>query len=595
MAPARPRPSGRGVVFWQPMLDRILSGQQEVLLAEERQCLRGLQTALVRCQASREDEQALERSIAQLDELFLLVIVGEFNSGKSTFINALIGERILEEGVTPTTARIHRLRHAAEASSKPGADGMLEVEHPAEMLRHLQIVDTPGTNALDREHEAITRDFVPRSDLVLFVTSADRPFTESERAFIESIREWGKKLVLVVNKVDFLSGDEEREKVEEFIRDNAGQLLGFTPRIFSVSSRQALEAKLAGDTGAALERSRFAPLEAYLVETLDEREQVRLKLLNPLGVATKLGKRYLDLSKGRLDLLDGDFETLDRIDSQLGVYGEDMRAQFRFRLTDVDNELHAFEKRGLEFFDDNLRLARAFDLLNKDRLKADFERKAIGETPAKVEAKVDEIIDWMVEAELAQWQAVDESLAARKESHAQGVVGELGKFEYNRRELLDTVGHSARAAIRGYDQSAEAQRMAESVRSAVAGTAALEVGAIGLGTLITVLATTQVADVTGLLAAGTLAALGLFILPAKRKRAKAELQRKILELREQLMTGLTEQFEREVDRSAQRIHEAVAPYSSWIRAERLRLTEIHGQLETAQENLAHVKELVESI
>jgi len=581
------------------MLDRILSGQQEVLLAEERQCLRGLQTALVRCQASREDEQALERSIAQLDDLFLLVVVGEFNSGKSTFINALIGERILEEGVTPTTARIHRLRFGEEPSSAPGPDGILEVANPVEMLRHLQIVDTPGTNALDREHEAITRDFVPRSDLVLFVTSADRPFTESERSFIESIRDWGKKLVLVVNKVDFLAGDDERAKVEEFIRDNASQLLGFTPRIFSVSSRLALEAKLSGGaTGpdsAELERSRFAPLEAYLVETLDEGERVRLKLLNPLGVATKLGKRYLDLSASRLDLLAGDFETLDRIDSQLQVYGEDMRAQFRFRLTDVDNELHAFEKRGLEFFDDNLRLARAFDLLNKDRVKADFERKAIADTPAKVEAKVDEIIDWMVDAELAQWQAVDDSLSARKESHAEGVVGELGKFEYNRRELLETVGHSARAAIRGYDQSAEAQRMAESVRSAVAGTAALEVGAIGLGTLITVLATTQVADVTGLLAAGTLAALGLFILPTKRKRAKAELQRKILALREQLMTGLTDQFEREVDRSAQRIHEAVTPYTRWVRAERDRLTEIHQSLEGAQENLAHVKELVESM
>lgn len=578
------------------MLDRILSGQQEVLLAEERQCLRGLQAALVRCQASREDEQALERSIAQLDELFLLVVVGEFNSGKSTFINALIGERILEEGVTPTTARIHRLRHAEEAGVSPAPGGILEVEHPAEMLRHLQIVDTPGTNALDREHEAITRDFVPRSDLVLFVTSADRPFTESERAFIESIREWGKKLVVVVNKVDFLSGDEEREQVEAFIRDNAAQLLGFTPQIFSVSSRQALEAKLAsGESSPKLGPSRFGPLEAYLVETLDQAERVRLKLLNPLGVASKLGKRYLAVSAARLKLLEGDFETLDRIDSQLAVYGEDMRAQFRFRLTDVDNELHAFEKRGLEFFDDNLRLARAFDLLNKDRVKADFERKAIADTPARVEAKVDEIIDWMVDAELAQWQAVEESLAARRESHAEGVVGELGKFEYNRRELLETVGRSARSAIRGYDQSAEAQRMAESVRSAVAGTAALEVGAIGLGTLITVLATTQFADVTGLVAAGTLAALGLFILPAKRRRAKAELQRKILALREQLMAGLTDQFEREVDRSAQRIQEAVSPYTRWVRAERERLAEIHGALESAQENLAHVQELVEAI
>ena len=73
---------------------------------------------------------------------------------------------------------------------------------PVELLRDLHIVDTPGTNAIDREHERLTIDFVPRADLVLFVTSADRPFTETERVFLETIRDWGKKIVIVVNKVD---------------------------------------------------------------------------------------------------------------------------------------------------------------------------------------------------------------------------------------------------------------------------------------------------------------------------------------------------------------------------------------------------------
>lgn len=576
------------------MADRILSGQQEVVLAEERQSLRDLLSALSRYQAERADLAALERSIAQLDELFLLVIVGEFNSGKSTFINALLGERLLEEGVTPTTSRIHRLRYAEAGRSEPGRDGILEVGAPNELLRHLQIVDTPGTNALDREHEAITREFVPRSDLVLFVTSADRPFTESERAFIESIREWGKKLVVVVNKVDFLASTEEREQVEEFIRTNAKQLLGFVPEIFSVSSRSALAAKIEGDE-RAVAASHFPALESYLVETLDERERIRLKLLNPLGVATKLADKHVALSDGRIQLLEGDFETLDRIDAQLALYHQDLRGQFRFRLTDVDNLLHELESRGLEFFDDNLRLARAFDLLNKARVKADFERKVIADTPKQIEARVDEIIDWMVESELSQWQSVSDSLTARKNAHAEGGAGEVGKFEYNRQQLLDTVGRSARTAVQGYDQSAEADRMAESVRTAVAGTAAVEVGAIGLGTLITALATTQLADFTGLLAAGTLAALGFFILPARRKRAKSELQKQILELREQLMTGITAQFERETERSVQRIQEAVTPYTRFVRGERTRLNEMNQELTEIRGNLARLKELVEGI
>ncbi len=574
-----------------PMVERILSGQQEVVLAEERQCLRDLLAALSRHQAGREDLGALERSIAQLDELFLLVIVGEFNSGKSTFINALLGERLLEEGVTPTTSRIHRLRFGDEITSEPGHDGVLEVTAPNELLRNLQIVDTPGTNALDREHESITREFVPRSDLVLFVTSADRPFTESERGFIESVREWGKKLVVIVNKVDFLAGESEREQIEAFIRDNAQQLLGFSPEIFSVSAKGALAAK--SKRAAPPPKSGFAALESYLVETLDEGERVRLKLLNPLGVGEKLARKYAELASTRIELLEDDFKALDRIDSQLSIYREDLRSQFKFRLTDVDNILHEFERRGLEFFDDNLRLARAFDLINKQRMKADFERKVIAEAPQEIETRVDQIIDWMVESELSQWQSVNDSLAERREVHAQ--AGEIGKFDYNRRELLETVGRAARKAVADYDHGAEASRMADSVRTAVAGTAAVEVGAIGLGTVVTAMATTQLADFTGLLAAGTLAALGFFILPARRRRAKTELAQKILELREQLMTGLTDQFERETDRSVQRIQEAVTPYTRFVRAERQRLTEMDGELREILGNLARLQELVEGI
>ena len=93
------------------MLTKILSAPEDELLREERAVLGRLRVALARFDASREHQQALEASIAQLDELFLLVIVGEFNSGKSAFINALVGSQVAEEGVTPTTAQINILQY----------------------------------------------------------------------------------------------------------------------------------------------------------------------------------------------------------------------------------------------------------------------------------------------------------------------------------------------------------------------------------------------------------------------------------------------------------------------------------------------------
>src|SRR5688572_1216928 len=112
-----------------------------------------LRTALARIDAIAEQQAALDQSIAQLDELFLLVVVGEFNAGKSAFINALVGERILEEGVTPTTTRVGLLRYGATVKREPAGAGLDVLTAPVEVLRGMAIVDTPGTNAVAREHE----------------------------------------------------------------------------------------------------------------------------------------------------------------------------------------------------------------------------------------------------------------------------------------------------------------------------------------------------------------------------------------------------------------------------------------------------------
>ena len=279
------------------MLKRFLTRDQEELLSAERTLLQQLGYNLTRLEASREDTTRLDQARRQLDELFLLVIVGEFNAGKSAFINALLGQQLLEEGATPTTVRVHLLRHGDQIGRSLVEADMEVVTAPVEWLREINVVDTPGTNAVIQRHQEITEDFVPRSDLVLFVTSADRPFSESERLFMERIRAWGKKVVIVVNKVDILN-PADVSRVRAFVAENALKLLGVEPEIFMVSARLARKAKEADQQGvrtagqpSALElwaESRFEPLERYILDTLDETERLRLKLLSPLGVAAKL-------------------------------------------------------------------------------------------------------------------------------------------------------------------------------------------------------------------------------------------------------------------------------------------------------------------
>ncbi len=549
-------------------LRRLLRRNQEEMVTAVRRQLSDLQTALARLQASDEDQATLRQSVRQLDELFLLVVVGEFNAGKSAFINALLGEKVLEEGVTPTTTRLQIVKYDPAVGTAAGDESPDVIAAPLELLREINIVDTPGTNALERRHEAITREFIPRADLVFFITSADRPFTESERAFLERIRQWGKKVVFVVNKIDILSGPEDTARIEAFIAENARRLLGISPEIFPVSARLALQGKQRG-VHPELAKSRFEELERYIVNTLDEDERFRLKLLNPLRVALHMADKYAEVLEGRLELLKHDLATIDDIQNQLAVYREDMTRGFRLRLSDVANILLQFESRGNEFFDETIRLARVFDLMNKARIKSEFERKVIGEAPRSIERKVEEIIDWLISSDLQQWQAVRDHLARRRSEHADRIAGQMGGgFDYDRSRLLDTVGRSAQRTLESYDHEVEANRMAESVQTAVAGTALLEVGAVGLGTVVSLVASTTAADVTGLLAAGALAALGLVVIPYRRSAARKELREKLAALQEQLMSALNAQFDREIERSVRRLNDVIAPYTRFVRAER---------------------------
>jgi small GTP-binding protein len=591
------------------LLRTILSRKQSDLVKEEKTWLERLQLALAGFDVTAEDQVTLLKSLRQLDELFLLVIVGEFNSGKSAFINALLGNRFLPEGVTPTTSQIHILRYGPEAGREVEEEGVLAVTYPADFMQEINIVDTPGTNAIIRRHEQLTQTFVPRSDLVIFVTSADRPFTESERAFMEQIRQWGKKVVIVLNKIDLIE-EPEVAHIVGYIRENALALLGFAPEILPVSARLALRAKLAesrSEHDPLWTASRFQAVETYVLKTLDEKSRVQLKLQNPLGVGERLTSRYLELARGRLDLLGKDVEAIDNIDSQLDIYRQDMQRDFRYRLSDVDNVLLSMNNRGMAYFDETLRLARVLDLVNTQRIRGEFERQVVADTPRQIEQEVQSLIDWLVEKDLRQWQATLEYLDrhrarlqaeadAREKRGEDRIIGQIGgPFEYNRRALLDSVGRAAQDVVLSYDRDAEARQLADSVRDAVASTALIEVGAVGLGAILVLLLHTALADFTGLLAAGTLAIVGLLIIPAKRRRAKSELSDKLEALRAELIKSMTEAFERELGRSLQRLREAIAPYTRFVRAEQKKLTHVEAELSQVGGGLGQIRSKVEEL
>jgi small GTP-binding protein len=556
-------------------LTGILGPAEQEVLREERRILGDLRASLIRFGASDENMAPLERSIDQLDELFLLVVVGEFNAGKSAFINALAGQRLMDEGVTPTTARVTSVRY-----------------------EDINIVDTPGTNAVIREHEQITAEFVPRADLVLFVTSADRPFTETERAFLEQIRGWGKKIVIVINKIDILPGEKELREVQAYVADNARRLLGITPEIFPVSAKAAFRAKtgeprLWGSSG-------FEALESYIRRTLDSASRTTLKLLNPLGVGAAMIDRYAALTRERLAELTEDFALLDDVERQLDGYERDMASGFEGRMAAVDNVLLEMERRGHEYFDDTMRIGRVMDLLNRSRVQEGFERQVVADAPQQIERRVTDVIDWLVDAEFRQWQRITRHLSTRRRAFNDRIVGgpddeEARPFHDERRRLADSVGGAAQKVVDTYDRRREASELADGARNAVAAAAAAGAGAVGLGTLITIAASTAAADVTGILLASVIAALGFFVIPARRARAKAQMRAKIADVRARLSAALRTQFRDEIGRSTARMRESVAPYTRFVRAEGEKLRETAARLDELGSAIARLRERVDAL
>lgn len=568
---------------------RILTEQQEALLQDERLILNNLRVALVQFGATGEDQGALERSIQQLDEFFLLVVVGEFNAGKSAFINALLGEPVLKEGVTPTTTEVNILRYGETLEREVVDEYTHTLTAPVAFLSEISIVDTPGTNAIIREHEEITSKFVPRSDLVLFITSADRPFTESERAFLEKIRAWGKKVVVVINKIDILQNEDDLAQIRAFISENARHLLGMAPDIFPVSARSAFLAKKGQPH--LWDPSRFEPLEKFIHDSLDEGSRLKLKFLNPLGVGKYITDRYVGILTERLNLLKDDFEMLEDVENQMGVYLEDMTRDFKFRMADIENILLEMDKRGQDYFDQTMRLVRVFDLLKKEKIQREFEAQVVADVPQQIERKVNELIDWLVDSDLRQWQAVTDHIADRRRRHKERIIGSfgIGSFHYDHERLIDGIGREAKKVVDTYDKSYEAQQIAQGAQNAVAAAAAIEFSALGLGTLIATIATTVAADVTGILLASLIAALGLFIIPARRRQAKKEMRAKVTEMQAQLVEALHTHFQIEIERSLQHINETISPYTRFVRAERSKnleaqtsLTEIQTELNRLQ-------------
>src|ERR1700682_1705268 len=191
--------------------------------------------------ADHEATQILRARLTNLQAAALIVIVGEVKAGKSSFINALVREEVCEVAPGPCTVRIQELVYGMERKPDSLGEAWQRVYLPKEVLREVTIVDTPGTNSIIENHETITENYIPQSDLVVFVISAANPHTKSAWKLLTLIRkEWHRKMVFVLQQADRASEKElttNLEHVTQYARERQVE----NPIVFTLSAKRELD------------------------------------------------------------------------------------------------------------------------------------------------------------------------------------------------------------------------------------------------------------------------------------------------------------------------------------------------------------------
>ena len=227
------------------------------------------------------------RAAEAVDRPLLVAVMGEFNAGKSSFVNALCGAEIARVGVTPTTATINVLRFGPPGGRIHFHDGrveersdteirtfvadldgaaasavrMVETFHPLPVLQEIEVVDTPGTNSLRPEHERVVRAFLVEADAIVWIFSLTQAGKASERSVLDRAHAAGKRALGVLNKADQAGADD----VAALLGHIAATLAGRVEALVPLSARDAFAAQLAGDD-ARLKKSGLPAVQAALHE-----------------------------------------------------------------------------------------------------------------------------------------------------------------------------------------------------------------------------------------------------------------------------------------------------------------------------------------
>jgi len=315
-------------------------------------------------QRPAEQLDTLQALLRDISEPLLFVVAGEVKSGKSSLLNALFGDEFAKVDVLPATDRVYIFRYASEEKSTEVSSKLTERYLPIPFLRDFNVVDTPGTNTMVKEHQMAAEDFMPRADIVLFVFSVANPWTQSNWEFLDFLQKtWLKNLIFVLQQID-LREPTEIDVIHRHLQDTAMRRLGFVPPIFAVSARKALLARTSGlDKEKLWEESAFAPLEEQIDFIVTQSSPRMLKLRSTFQTARVALDDLNREIRGFLDKISADTAVLDRLDGILATRREQMLRQTTTLVREVERAYDETTKERAQLLQQSQSWWRSFSLI----------------------------------------------------------------------------------------------------------------------------------------------------------------------------------------------------------------------------------------
>ena len=264
---------------------------------------------------------------SNINEPFLFVVVGEVKAGKSSFINALLQTDICQTAADPCTDVIQQIVYSEERFERSINPYLRKIGLPNDILKTLSIVDTPGTNTVVDNHQEITQEFIPNSDLIFFVFFAKNPYTRSAWELLDYVnQEWRKKVVFILQQADLTKPEELAKNKEKLVQLAVQKGIKY-PVIFATS----VEYEVNGEP----EKSGLTQVRNYIQATLRDGGTKKLKLQ---GVA-KTSEQIIDLLRKDLILVQQQLIKDQTIVNKIKTKLEQNKRQSGFELESLINRL----------------------------------------------------------------------------------------------------------------------------------------------------------------------------------------------------------------------------------------------------------------